>query len=306
MSPPLPPLNALRAFDAVARRRNITRAAEELRVSRSAVSQHLRNLEDCLGRTLFVRRGNALDLTDDGADYAAAIGRAFDDIAAATATLRETAFSTSITLAAPPSFATCWLIPKLPAFRAANPTIDVSLDINAKIVKRDDEQAGAARPDLAIRYSAKRNAAVEPLIEPSIVPVASARYLNAVGKVQSHDDLGRHRLIDYAPADAAHMSLHFRWSDASRSAEPEAEYPEAHLALAAALRGEGVALLEDVLVSEALEDGLLHFAWDARFTAKGRYVFVAAHPPKESAAIDALKRWIRSETRRARQRSADR
>ena len=114
--PRLPPLNALRAFEASARHLNFRLAAEELGVTQGAVAQHVRGLEADLGIKLFDRLPRTLALTGVGRSYAAQLRRAFDLLTQATATLRPEPLR--LTISVSPTFASKWLIPRLPDFTA--------------------------------------------------------------------------------------------------------------------------------------------------------------------------------------------
>src|SRR3546814_8301504 len=113
-----PPLAALRAFEATARRLSGQGAADELRGTPSAVSHRLRNLEGALGVKLFHRLNRRLVLTDAGAVYLSRVAPAFDALRTATAEIAERRTSDSLTLTAPPSFAEIWLLPRLGRFLA--------------------------------------------------------------------------------------------------------------------------------------------------------------------------------------------
>ena len=121
----LPPLNALRVFDAVAQQLNFRLAAEQLNVTQGAVAQQIRKLEDDLGICLFVREPHGVALTEEGRAFLPNIRRAFELIADATAAVRAT--PTRLTISVTPTFAAKWLLPRLPAFVAANPLIDLRI-----------------------------------------------------------------------------------------------------------------------------------------------------------------------------------
>jgi LysR family transcriptional regulator, glycine cleavage system transcriptional activator len=123
----LPPLNALRAFEAVARHGVLSRAAEELGVTPTAVSRHIKNLEDALGLALFDREAGALKLTSRGRSYARTLTRSFDLMLDATNLLAESAGKIHVTLRAYTTFLVRWLIPQLPDFHARHPDVELHL-----------------------------------------------------------------------------------------------------------------------------------------------------------------------------------
>src|SRR5260370_32158282 len=120
----LPPLNALRAFEAAARHLNFSRAADELSVTPGAVSQQIQNLEDYVGASLFKRTSRGLLLTDSAQTALPALREAFDRLAEAASLLTAAVDARRLTLPAPPSFAAKWLVPRLGAFEKAHPQGD--------------------------------------------------------------------------------------------------------------------------------------------------------------------------------------
>jgi LysR family glycine cleavage system transcriptional activator len=146
----LPNLTALRAFEAAARHESLTRAAEELNVAHPALSRQIKELEAWLGCALFHRHNRGLSLTDAGRAYRDAASQAFDLIDAATGMLRPNAplvGEQRLTLSVEPSFAQRWLVPRLGAFRAAHPAVNVIVDATREAA--DFRRGGA---DLGIRY----------------------------------------------------------------------------------------------------------------------------------------------------------
>jgi len=126
-APSLPPLAALRAFDAAARHLSFTRAAEELFVTQTAVSHQIRILEDWIGFPLFKRINNRLTLTERGDIYLKAVHEGFNRIRNSTAALRSNEVGTILTISALPNFALNWLVPRLPDFAGKYPHIEVRL-----------------------------------------------------------------------------------------------------------------------------------------------------------------------------------
>lgn len=141
----LPPLNGLRAFEVAARHLNFRLAAEELGVTQGAVAQQVRGLEAQLGLQLFSRQNRALALTEAGRGYVANIRKAFELIADATEVLRPE--PAHLTISVTPTFATRWLIPRLPDFNAAHPGIDLRIVASDRIANFQTDAV-----DLAVRY----------------------------------------------------------------------------------------------------------------------------------------------------------
>ena len=127
MSKRLPPLNALRVFDAAARHLSVTRAADELFVTQAAVSHQIKSLEDFLGLKLFRRRNRSLLLTEEGQSYFQDIKEIFSQLTEATRKLQARSAKGALTVSLLPSFAIQWLVPRLTSFNSAYPGIDVRI-----------------------------------------------------------------------------------------------------------------------------------------------------------------------------------
>lgn len=123
----VPPLNALRCFEAVSRLGSVTRAAAELHLTHAAVSQQVKGLEHQLGMVLFERRGRGLEVTGDGRVYAGQVRQLLDDLGEATRRLQARPRRNELVFATFPSFAAHWLLPRLPRFRALHPEYRIRL-----------------------------------------------------------------------------------------------------------------------------------------------------------------------------------
>jgi LysR family glycine cleavage system transcriptional activator len=143
----LPPLNALRAFEVVARRGSLTKAAEELLVTPTAVGRHIKNIEDILRIQLFHREAGILVLTDRGRTYARDLNRAFQTIADSTDTLLDMPGRVQLSLRTYTTFLIRWLIPRLPRFYERHP--DVELKLSAAYEPVDFNRD---RIDIGVRY----------------------------------------------------------------------------------------------------------------------------------------------------------
>src|ERR1700751_428588 len=187
----LPPLNALRAFEAAARHLNFSRAADELSVTPGAVSQQIQNLEDYVGAALFKRTPKGLLLTDAAPTALPALREAFDRLAEAASLLTAAVDGRRLTLTAPPSFAAKWLVPRLGAFEQAHPQVDVWLSAGIELV---DLTAGEV--DVAIRYGSGRYPGLEVsrLMSETVIPVISPD-LHPSSPLDSPENLANHVLL---------------------------------------------------------------------------------------------------------------
>jgi LysR family glycine cleavage system transcriptional activator len=178
----LPPLNALRAFEAAARHLSFVRAAEELHVTPAAISQQVKLLEDHLGTSLF-HRGKKLALSDAGNAALPLVSEAFDQIERAMLKMRPNSLGDALVISAPPAFAARWLIPRLEDFQSRHPNIELRLHATKRLVNFQVEDV-----DVAIRFGAGSypDLIVERLMPETIIPVA-APALAAI--INTADDL---------------------------------------------------------------------------------------------------------------------
>ena len=145
----LPPLGALRAFEAAARHLSFTRAGEELNVTQAAVSHRVKSLEEWLGLRLVRRRGRQVFLTEAGQGYLAEVSQAFDLLSSATGRLVARESSGPLAVSCLASFAASWLVPRLGRFRELHPEIDVMISANDELVDFSRDEV-----DVAIRHGA--------------------------------------------------------------------------------------------------------------------------------------------------------
>jgi LysR family glycine cleavage system transcriptional activator len=254
----LPPLNALRAFEAAARHLNFSRAADELSVTPGAVSQQIQNLEDYVGAPLFKRTPKGLLLTDAAQTALPALREAFDRLAEAASLLTAAVDGRRLTLTAPPSFAAKWLVPRLGAFEQAHPQVDVWLSAGIELV---DLTAGEV--DVAIRYGAGRYPGLEVtrLISETVIPVISPEFAKEQ-PLDTPEDLKNHILLhdgspdldDSCPDWPMWLAARgLRGVDGNRGPR----FNQSSLVIEAAVNGRGVALAKRTLAQADLDAGRL-------------------------------------------------
>ena len=144
------PLTALRSFEAAGRHLSFSKAAEELFVSQAAISRQIRELEVFLGRPLFERLHRRVALTDAGQNLLTQLTTSFDDIDRRLSAIADSPVDNVVKVSAEPSFAACWLVPRLFAFRQQRPDIDIAIDVDPRLVEFRTHEA-----ELALRFSAK-------------------------------------------------------------------------------------------------------------------------------------------------------
>ncbi len=249
----IPSLSSLRAFEAAARLGSFKQAAEELAVTATAVSHRIRALEDEIGCRLFVRKTRAVELTSEGRSLYSAVREGFDTIASGVEKLRQRA-RPLVKLSTTPAFAAKWLVPRLAAFQAQHPNIDVHVHASNRPI---DLSTGSI--DIAIRYGQGRYDGMKStlLLQDRFAPVASPTL-----KVANASDLSRRTLIHFDWEQPLPVDLTWTaWARAAQLPELNTEagirFSDESHAIQAAVAGQGVALLSLVLIEQELKLGVL-------------------------------------------------
>ncbi|QDI77649.1 MULTISPECIES: LysR substrate-binding domain-containing protein [Leisingera] len=275
----LPNLNALRMFDAAARHLNFGRAAEELHLTQGAVAQQVRRLETDLGHKLFHRHARGLTLTDTGRSYHAPVSQALALIRDATATLAPAV--QRVTLSVPPSFASKWLVPRLPEFQARHPDID--LRVVAEESLADFKRDGI---DIAVRQGSKPqegrlNCALLSLVD--LVAVASPDL--ALTKEESLD-LPAIAQLTLIQDGHRHWDLLLRQEGLTATGRV-LQFNQTALAMDAAVNGQGIALVPRMFLGNQPLDIL----WQApRLGDQGFYVLWPSAQGRAKTVVDWLLR----------------
>jgi len=192
MSRRLPPLNALRAFEAGARHLSFTLAAAELNVTQAAVSHQVRGLEDALGVKLFERRTRQLELTVAGRRLLPTVSEAFDRIAATVADLRLSELDAPLSVTVTPHFGARWLAGRLSHFWRNHPEIDLRLHHSNRVLDLSQGEV-----DLGIRFGRGvwPGVVAEKLVPVERVPVCSPALLEGPHRLREPNDLVHHVLL---------------------------------------------------------------------------------------------------------------
>ena len=299
----LPPLNALRAFEAAARHLSFTKAAEELYVTQAAISHQVKALEEALGVQLFRRLNRRLMLTDAGQLYLPALTEAFDGIDAATGRLRADENAGSLTVSVANSLAAKWLLPRLPRFRERHPEIDVEISASDRLV-----DFGRDNADMGIRYGLGNypGLKVDPLMEDTVFPVCSprlvdGRLVDGPPPLRAPEDLRHHTLLhdDVRTGEAPNWRA---WLAAAGVAGVDPSrgprYSHSSLVLQAAIEGQGVALGRSSLVSLDLEAGRLVQPFGPALPSHYACYVVSPVATAERPKIKAFRDWLLAEAGR--------
>lgn len=292
----LPPLNALRAFEAAARHLNFSRAADELSVTPGAVSQQIQNLEDYVGAPLFRRTPKGLLLTDAAQTALPALREAFDGLAEAASLLTAAVDGRRLTLTAAPSFAAKWLVPRLGRFEAAYPQVDVWLSAGLDLV---DLTAGEV--DIALRYGAGRYPGMEVrrLIGETVIPVLSPE-LHAASPLDGPEDLARHLLLhDGSPDPDDSCPDWTMWLAARGVRDVDGargpRFNQSSLVIEAAVNGRGVALAKRTLAQDDLDAGRLVAPLQIATAVDFAYYLVHPKAKGRLPQVKAFISWITAE-----------
>jgi LysR family glycine cleavage system transcriptional activator len=292
----LPPLNALRAFEAAARHLNFSRAADELSVTPGAVSQQIQNLEDYVGAALFRRTPKGLLLTDAAQTALPALREAFDRLAEAASMLTAAVDGRRLTLTAAPSFAAKWLVPRLGRFEAANPQVDVWLSAGMEVV---DFNAGEV--DLAIRYGAGRYPGLEVtrLLSETVIAVASPELL-AAHPIHEPANLKNHILLHDGSPDADDSCPDWAMWLAARGVRDVdgtrgPRFNQSSLVIEAAVGGRGVALAKRTLAQADLDAGRLIAPLQDATAVDFAYYLVHPKAKGRLPQVKAFSAWIIAE-----------
>lgn len=246
------PLRAIAVFDVVARCRSLSKAAAELYVTPSAVSQQIHALELHLGTTLLTKAGRGVALTEAGERYFEMIADDVQRITEATQRIRGFRSRSVLTVRTTPTLSSKWLLPRLRSFLDANP--DVELRLNGTTEPTDFSREAV---DLEIRHGEGRwpGVFVEGLAEESFLPVCSPAYAGAAAITAA--DLPKHRLIHSVKAQVQ-WSQWFALAGAVNDVEwRRLLFDRSHMAIDAAADGLGVALESTLMMWRELRDGTL-------------------------------------------------
>ena len=292
MSRRLPPLNALRAFEAAARHGSFLGAGRELNVTPGAISQQVRTLEARLGMALFRRLHRGIVLTEAGTSYLPAVREALDALAAATDELVSAGSAKVIRITALPALAEKWLVPRLPRFRAAHPDVDVELTAEARLADFAAEDF-----DVGLRYSDGDHPelSVTRLFTDEIFPVCSPRLLRGPPALRTPEDLADCTLL-YDEQWAEDWSLWFAAAGLDPAAPIKGDrFSLYSMAIDAAIKGLGVAMGHGALVAEDLAAGRLVAPFAIRAPAPRDHHVVCPRWADRRPTVRAFRTWLLSE-----------
>ncbi|HWH89720.1 MAG TPA: transcriptional regulator GcvA [Pseudomonas sp.] len=288
MSIRLPSLNGLRAFEAAARHMSFTLAALELNVTQTAISHQIRRLEAELGVALFLRLKDGLALSEQGRAYLPGVRSAFQALRHSTQQLLELRGNSVLTISTLVSFASKWLLPRLPDFQQTFPKIDVRISATTDLV---DFRQGSI--DAAIRYGRGdwNGLRADFLMADEIFPVCSP---TMAGALDAPAALASHTLVQVSgvTADDWHAWLGAADQPAELATGPRLTFDLAMMAVQAAIDGQGVCIGRSTYVNDDLRAGRLVAPFALRLQDSLGFYLVTPHETADSKKLNALRKWL--------------
>ena len=299
------PLNALRTFEAAARHLSFAKAAEELHVTPAAVSQQIRSLEDLLGVQLFHRLTRGIALTASAEAGLPKLHEGFDNLLEGLETIREQSDLQTLNVWMAPSFASKWLLPRLPSFIESHPDIELRINASTDLIDNADiphtfpaESFRKNNIDIAIRFGTGNypGCRVDRLMQVTALPMCSPALLqNSQRPLTSPEDLAHHTLLhDDTPYEGrpdwpswlkaasvtgvnGHRGLHFN---------------RVSLALEAAIEGQGVVLTLEQLAETDLARKRLVIPFTIRVPMDYAYFVISQDDAAKQRNIDLFRDWL--------------
>ena len=296
----MPPLSALRAFEAAARHLSLTLAARELNVTAGALSHQVRGLEDFLGVKLFERRVRAIALTAAGKQLYPGLQTGFGQIREAVESLDTSRAAHVLVVSTSPGLTSKWLAARLYRFGAAFPDIDVRISSSPANANFATDGIDLAVRNMPIDPPPDPALEIEKLVDLTYIPVCTPGLLEKQGPVKNAEDLARLPLIHDESLSARGASPN--WSDWFKAAGVDnvdlrrgLRFTSADHALDAAGESAGVLLTHDILAYDGLRTGRLVIPVKFALPARRTFSLVWPKARKPIPAAQSFRRWIKDE-----------
>ena len=297
---PLPPLSALRAFEAAARHLSLTRAAAELHVTPGALSHQIRGLEELLGVKLFERRVRAIALTAAGRQLFPGLQTGFSQIRDAVASLDAAHAANILVISTSPGMTSKWLAPRLYRFGNAFADVDVRISSSLNIANFETDGIDIAVRNMPTDPAADPALEIEKLVDITLIAVCSPQLIKKYGPVKNAKDLARLPLIhDDSLSPRARVPNWREWFDAAGVSDVDLRrglhFNSADHALEAAGEGGGVLLVHDLLAYDDLRTGRLIIPAKLALPSGRAFHLVWPKGRRPSRAAEGFRRWIKEE-----------
>lgn len=296
VAPALPSLNALRAFEATARHRSITRAAAELGVTHGAVSRQIKSLEEVMGVSLLLRGIKESVPTPEGEQLVEGLSTAFSLIYSTIERLKPG----PLTLSCSASITMCWLIPRMPGFYAKNPGMEIKLDMNYDRVDFVRDNISVAIRNNMIQPP--KSAVIRPLGVEWIGPVCSPAYLNSLA-LKKPTDLSRARLLATKTRPHAWDDWFVATDERTRAPRIHQSFEHFYLMIQAATFGLGVAVVPHMLAIDELQSGRLVAPFGFAPGKRELSLWIAPHLASRPD-LKTLEKWLSQELREGLKRAS--
>lgn len=288
----LPSLNGLKAFEAAARCGSFTLAAKSLFVTQSAVSRQVKLLEEALGQPLLIRGHHKLDLTPTGRELLPVLHESFDRIEAVVQDIREGVASHRLRINVPPTFARCWLLPRIQNLRQRHPDLVLTIRTQAK-----DTLAVSNELDCAIRFGSGdwEDLHSSHLLQEQHIAVAAP---DLAGPDQARVNLDGLALLHVLKKEGRYMTWQ-HWFAAAGLPEPRMntsiDFDTLNLAIQAAVEGVGVTIADRNMITRELAQGQLVMLLDTIVPGTESYWLVKRSKGTCHPAVEAFECWLREQ-----------
>ena len=305
----MPPLSAIRSFEAAARHRSFTMAAQELHVTQGAVSVQVRKLEAYLGKKLFVRLTRKVDLTEAGAQYYDACRNTLEDLEKATQRIVSRDVHATLTVSTIPTISMLWLMPRLASFTSQHHNIEIRVvsDIRPVDMQRDNIDAAIRVGRLPGHHYLRSQPAVDLvmvtrwdgiradfLFDDVLVPVMSKNLLEHSNKITGVKDLLEHPLIHTASRPNAWRDWLHAHDIVLSSTQTETEYGHFFISLQAAQEGKGIAIIPKVLLDgyPGHNELVIPVAYSEPVKSAGEYYLLTHEAEAQRPAVQLFRKWV--------------
>ncbi|MCP2516605.1 LysR substrate-binding domain-containing protein [Achromobacter mucicolens] len=299
----MPSMMALQCFEAVARHMSVTRAAEELHMTQSAISKQIAQLEALLRNPLFLRVRRRLQLTPAGALYQSEVRTILNQVDMSSRYILTYGSETQVlTIGTQPTFGSRWLIPRLQRFMAAHP--DIQVKVRSETRPFDLMQA---KIDISFFFGhgTLPGAQCLELFEADVVPVCAPGFLRG-GRIASLDDLSQQTLLQCASRPEAWHDYFSHQQYQSDSSYHGPRFDTFYMCVRAAEGGCGIALTPRLLAEEELQAGKLVIPWGYVQPSDGAYFVAYSEHSAEVPKIKQFVGWVRDEARQQEARGGTR
>lgn len=304
----IPPLTTLRPFEAAARLGSFTAAADELSITQGAVSLQVRNLEAFLGKQLFERKTRKVELTEEGRQFAGACQRALDELERVTRSLLALREHSILTVSSLPTLTTVWLMPKLNAFAALHPDIEVrvatsispvdlrgtDIDIAIRVGRLPGIDYKKNQPSIdLIMTDYWEGVVADYLFEDTLVPVMSRKIIQEELPIKTPEDIKQYPLIHTASRQNAWRDWFASHGMPFKNRGGTAVYGHFFMALHAASEGKGIALVPNKLLDMYEQRSLdLCLPLPAHLTSAGAYYMLIHESRTANPAVQKFRSWM--------------